>query len=123
MSKMIIYDPAMCCSTGVCGPSVDPELLRVAAIISNLQKKGIGIERYNLSGNPEAFVSDAAISELLRQHGPKILPAVVVDGKIVKTKAYPTNEEFAKWLGIPADDIGGGKQPAKKCNCGPGGCC
>ena len=23
MKKMVIYDPAMCCSTGVCGPSVD----------------------------------------------------------------------------------------------------
>ena len=32
MSKLEIFDPAMCCSTGVCGPSVDPELLRVSTI-------------------------------------------------------------------------------------------
>jgi hypothetical protein len=26
MAKMQVFDPAMCCSTGVCGPSVDPTL-------------------------------------------------------------------------------------------------
>lgn len=56
MKKMIIFDPAMCCSTGVCGPGVDPELLRVSTVLSNLKKNGIQVERYNLSHNPEAFV-------------------------------------------------------------------
>lgn len=39
MKKIEIFDPAMCCSTGVCGPSVNPELIRVAAVVENLKKK------------------------------------------------------------------------------------
>ena len=123
MKKMIIYDPAMCCSTGVCGPSVNPELLRVATVISNLKKKGIVIERHNLSGDPQAFVASVSISQLLKQHGSEILPATVVDGKIIKTKAYPTNEELAMLLGIPKEDVISEKPKVDKCNCGPGGCC
>lgn len=41
MKQVEIFDPAMCCSTGVCDPSIDPELLRVATVISNLKEKGI----------------------------------------------------------------------------------
>jgi hypothetical protein len=119
---MLIYDPAMCCSTGVCGPSIDPELLRVATLISNLQKKGIKIERYNLSGDPRAFIVNESINQLLKKFGPGILPATMVDGQIVKTKAYPTNDEFAKLLGIPKEDVVVEKLNIK-CKCGPGGCC
>ena len=38
MKKMMIFEPAMCCSTGVCGPSVDENLLRVSTIINRLKK-------------------------------------------------------------------------------------
>ncbi|MDH3390414.1 MAG: arsenic metallochaperone ArsD family protein, partial [Desulfobulbaceae bacterium] len=31
MSGIEIYDPPMCCPTGVCGPNVDPELVQFAA--------------------------------------------------------------------------------------------
>lgn len=123
MKKMIIYDPAMCCSTGVCGPSIDPELLRVATLISNLKTKGIIIERHNLSGDPRAFVANENINQLLKKYGPEILPATVVDGQIVKTKAYPTNDEFANLLGISKDDIIAKKSATNKCSCKPGSCC
>ncbi len=123
MKKMIIYDPAMCCSTGVCGPSIDPELLRVATIISNLKAKGIIIVRHNLSGNPHAFVANESINQLLKKYGPETLPATVVDGQIVKIKAYPTNDEFANLLGLSKEDIIAEKPAANKCNCKPGGCC
>ncbi len=120
---MIIYDPAMCCSSGVCGPSIDPELLRVATLISNLKTKGIIIERHNLSGDPRAFVTNQNINQLLKKYGPDILPATLVDGQIVKTKAYPTNDEFANLLGISIDDINAEKPSANECNCKPGSCC
>jgi hypothetical protein len=58
MKKMIIFDPAMCCSTGVCGPGIDPELLRVSTVLNNLQSKGIMVERYNLTSNPSVFVDN-----------------------------------------------------------------
>ena len=95
MRKMIIFDPAMCCSTGVCGPSVDPELLRVSAILNNLKNKGILVERYNLTNNPQIFVDNKVINEILNSDGVEVLPVIMVDGEIVKTKDYPTNEEFS----------------------------
>lgn len=61
MKKMVIYDPAMCCSTGVCGPGVDPELLRVSALLNSLKNNGISVERYNLNGNPQAFIDSKVI--------------------------------------------------------------
>jgi len=56
MVKMIIFDPAMCCSMGLCGPVIDMELLRISTSMSNMEKNGVKVERYNLSGNPQAFV-------------------------------------------------------------------
>ena len=101
MKKMIIFDPAMCCSTGVCGPGVDPELLRVSTVLSNLKKNGIHVERYNLSHNPEAFLHNQTINQLLNQEGVSILPATVMDGQIIKTGSYLSNQEFCQYLGIP----------------------
>ena len=102
---MIIFDPAMCCSTGVCGPGIDPELLRVATVISNLQRKGIKIERYNLTGSPSMFIENKAINELLNNDGLDQLPVTMIDNKVVKTKSYPTNEEFCEMLDISEDYI------------------
>ncbi|EHN15215.1 arsenite efflux transporter metallochaperone ArsD [Clostridium sporogenes] len=123
MKKMIIFDPAMCCSTGVCGPSVDPELLRVATTINRLKNNGILVERYNLTSNPQIFVDNKEINQILNKEGVEILPATMVDGIIVKTKAYPTNKEFCELLDIPEDSLKITiKEPSKGCNC-KGGCC
>ncbi len=124
MKKLEIYDPAMCCSTGVCGPSVDSELLRVAATVNALRENGIEIRRHSLSNEPEAFVSNKVINDLLQKDGAGILPVTLVDGEVVKTEEYPTNEEFSQWLGITIRT----KQPDKNNNCccdGGGGdtCC
>jgi hypothetical protein len=105
MKKIVIYDPAMCCSTGVCGASVDTELLRVATVIENLKQGGADIERFNLSGQPQAFVENQLINDCLKQNGPEILPITLADGEIVKTKTYPTNEEFAQWTGLALGDV------------------
>ena len=72
MSKLEIFDPAMCCSTGVCGPSVDPELLRVSTIVNILNKKGFNVVRHNLSQEPQAFVQNQLVSELLKTKGSKL---------------------------------------------------
>ncbi|WP_371366592.1 Arsenical resistance operon trans-acting repressor ArsD [Sporomusa rhizae] len=118
MKKLAIYDPAMCCSTGVCGASVDPELLRVATVIESLKQNGADISRFNLSGQPNAFVENQLINEQLKQYGPEILPITLVDGQIVKTKGYPTNEEFAEWTGVELNI-----KPKKSGCCCEGGCC
>ncbi|GFZ33856.1 arsenic resistance operon repressor [Clostridium zeae] len=101
MKKMIIFDPAMCCSTGVCGPSIDPELLRVSTVLNNLKSRGIVVERFNLTNNPQAFVDNKVINQLLNSEGIECLPVTIVDGEVVKTAKYPTNEEFCSFLEIP----------------------
>ena len=123
MKKMIIFEPAMCCSTGVCGPGVDPDLLRVATVINNINKRGVIVERYNLTNNPQIFVDNSIVNGLLNTDGIEILPVTIVDGKVVKTKAYPTNEEFCKLLDIPEEYLRTKIQiKAKGCGC-KDGCC
>ncbi len=100
MKKIEIFDPAMCCTTGVCGPSVDKELMRIAAVVNSLKDQGIDIQRRGLSTEPQDFVSNKVISDALQKEGANILPVTLVDGKIAKTKEYPTNEELEDWLGI-----------------------
>ena len=123
MKKMIIFEPAMCCSTGVCGPGVDPKLLRVSTVINNLKNKGIIVERYNLSSNPQAFVDNKVINEMLNTKGIDILPIVMVDGEIVKKADYPSNEEFCKILDVPESYIKTTLTiKSKGCGC-KDGCC
>ncbi|MBC8059164.1 MAG: arsenite efflux transporter metallochaperone ArsD [Clostridiaceae bacterium] len=123
MKKMIIFDPAMCCSTGVCGPAVNPDLLRVSTVINRLKNKGIIIERYNLTNNPQAFVDNTIINGLLNSDGVEILPVTILAGEVVKTKQYPTNAEFSKLLEIPEEYLKTKIQiKTKDCGC-KGGCC
>lgn len=122
MRKMIIFDPAMCCSTGVCGPSVNPELLRVATVINNLKSKGILIERYNLTNNPQIFVDNKVINELLMKQGVKILPVTMVDDKIVKMASYPTNDEFCYLLEISPNALKIEVRNSGGCTCNGGTC-
>ena len=102
MKTMSIYEPAMCCSTGVCGPSIDPELLRISTVLDILEKYGIKINRYNLASSPQEFISNAEVNQILTDEGVDALPIVLVDGKIVLTKRYPSNNELADLLSIPS---------------------
>ncbi|TCT15393.1 arsenical resistance operon trans-acting repressor ArsD [Natranaerovirga pectinivora] len=120
MKKISIFDPAMCCSTGVCGPSVDSELLRVSTVINNLDKKGIKVERNGLSTNPEIFITNKTVNDLLNKEGIDVLPITLVDGEVVKTKEYLTNVEFSKILDIPVDQLQG--QVEESC-CDDEECC
>lgn len=110
MKKIEIYDPAMCCATGVCGPSVDPDLLRVATVVDALNKQGADVKRYNLANEPQAFVNNPIISKLLNEDN-DVLPVTLVDGEVVKTKSHLTNEEFETYTGFslsaPAAPQGG----------------
>ena len=123
MKKMIIFEPAMCCPTGVCGPSVDPELLRISTVINNLKNKGILVERYNLTSNTQMFIENKVINKVLIKDGVEMLPVTMVDDVIVKTKAYPTDEEFCDLLDVTEDYLrAAAKKPSQDC-CSEGGCC
>lgn len=123
MKKMIIFEPAMCCSTGVCGPSVNKELLGLSTFINTLKNKGVVIERYNLSSNPQIFVDNKEINEILNTKGVENLPVTMVEGVIVKEGGYLTNVEICELLELPLSylkvEI---KKPNKGCGC-KDGCC
>jgi hypothetical protein len=121
MKNIEIYDPAMCCSTGVCGPSIDPELMRIATVINSLKQKGIIIKRHGLSKEPQDFIANTLISELLQKEGAEILPVTLLDGVVVKTRKYPKNAELSQWLEteIPQRHF----KITGQSGCGPKGCC
>lgn len=130
MKKMSIYEPAMCCETGLCGVSVDPELLRISTVLNTLKKNGIMVQRYNLSNTPQEFINNKAINKFININGVDELPAIVVDGEIVITGRYPTNEEFSNILGIPTNILGEKPKAVKAtikksggCGCSDGKCC
>jgi len=100
MPKVQVFDPAMCCSTGVCGPSVDPTLPRFAADLEWLKTKGITIERYNLAQETAAFTSNPVVKATLNSQGVESLPLILVEGKIVAQGAYPTRAQLAELSGI-----------------------
>lgn len=105
MSKLEIYDPAMCCPTGVCGPSVDPELARVASALFLLEGKGFSIQRFNLGSDPNTFVTNSVINKLLNESGIDVLPISVLDDNVVKKGSYPTNEELAQWFKVDESQL------------------
>jgi len=106
MSKVQVFDPAMCCSTGVCGPSVDPVLVQFSADVVWLKSKGVSVERANLSQQPKAFATSPIILAELQKHGVKCLPVLLIDDRIAFQGAYPTRAELAERLGLdPADDF------------------
>ncbi len=123
MKKMSIYEPAMCCDTGLCGVSVDPELLRISTVLSNLKKNGIIIARYNLTSSPQEFVTNLEVNKLIMNEGIEILPITIVDDKIIKTGGYPSNDEIASVLGIDSNMLGEQKQSSGGCCCSGGSCC
>ena len=98
--KVEIYDPPLCCSTGVCGPAVDPELVRFAADLDWLKRQGVEVERHNLSQQPAAFAGTPVVKQALAKDGNDCLPLIVVDGSVVCRSKYPTREELAGYAGI-----------------------
>ncbi|KAA9022868.1 arsenite efflux transporter metallochaperone ArsD [Niallia endozanthoxylica] len=105
MTKVEIFDPAMCCSTGVCGPSVDPELTRVASAVYSLEQKGFNIKRYQLTTNPDIFAQNNEITRIFKEKGPDALPVVLVNDQVVRVGGYPANEEFAQWFGVKPEEL------------------
>ena len=101
-----VYDPAMCCSAGACGPSVDPALVRFAADLEWLGQQGLTVERYNLAQQPGAFANNALVKQTLEHDGNGCLPLILFDGKIVSRGAYPSRDELASFAGrAPTEPI------------------
>ena len=99
--KLELFEEALCCSTGVCGPSVDENLLRITGVFESLKKlENFEANRYNLSSNPADFTKNAEVLKELQEKGKDILPITLVNDKIVKTGSYPTNKEIEELTGV-----------------------
>ncbi|GJM24637.1 MAG: arsenical resistance operon trans-acting repressor ArsD [Phycisphaerae bacterium] len=99
MSHVQVFDRAMCCSTGVCGPQVDPELPQFAADLEWLKGQGHSVDRFNLAHDAANFSANASVQKMLSDEGMECLPLILVDGKIVSRNDYPTRENLALWAG------------------------
>ena len=102
MPKLQVFDPAMCCSTGVCGPNVNPALPQLTADLEWLKELGVEVERFNLAQQPAAFRDNPAVRETLAQEGVECLPLFRVDDVTVGKGLYPTRMQLAEWVGLTA---------------------
>jgi hypothetical protein len=132
ITRLQVYDPPMCCPSGVCGPSVNPVLPRFAADVEWLKQQGVEVERYSLSSQPAAFVQQQAVKDALENDGNNCLPLVVVNGTIVSKGIYPTRSTLMKLSGIDGKKVRAEATPAGASSvepghgapaCGPGCAC
>jgi len=98
MKTIQIYDPPMCCSTGICGTDIDPDLVNFAAMLSQLGTHGIKVERFNLGQQPMAFVENPVVKAMLDKEGTAILPLIFWDGQVHLKGRYPTKDERPEWF-------------------------
>ncbi|MDK2966193.1 MULTISPECIES: arsenite efflux transporter metallochaperone ArsD [Lacrimispora] len=130
MKKMQIFEPAMCCSTGLCGVGVDSELLRISTVLNTLKNNGVHVDRFNLTNAPQEFVTNKTVNNFIKEKGVEGLPVIVIDGEIIITGRYPSNDEFVKLLDVPENYIGENPNVVKAadkktqgCGCSGGDCC
>jgi len=117
MKKIEIFDPAMCCGTGVCGVDVDQQLVTFAADVDWAKQQGARIERFNLGQQPMAFVNNVVVKGFLDRSGQEALPLILVDGEVALAGRYPQRAELARWLSIAPETSSAA--PAQS----SGGCC
>lgn len=105
MKKIEIFDPAMCCPTGLCGTNISTELMRIAVVIETLKKQGITITRHNLRDEPQVYVTNQVVNDYLQKYGAEALPITLVDGEVAVSKAYPTTRQMSEWSGVNLEFI------------------
>jgi hypothetical protein len=118
----------MCCSTGVCGPDLNPVLPRFAADLNWLKSQGVRVERFNLAQTPDAFTKDSVVEQMLTKVGTECLPLILVNGHVVSQGAYPSREKLIAFTGITVQKAATGKRAASFLvksaqQNGGGGCC
>jgi hypothetical protein len=99
-----IYDPAMCCSTGVCGPDVDDELADFANDLKWLKTEGIEVKRFNLGQEPEVFKSNPLVLSRLQKEGSVVLPIIFVNGELMSEGGYPDRATLTEWTKIQSQN-------------------
>lgn len=100
MVSIRVFEPALCCNTGVCGEDVDQSLVSFSADLDFLKRQGVDISRHNLASDAASFVDNPAVMGFLKVAGSEGLPLVLVDGVTVFTGGYPSRETLARYAGL-----------------------
>jgi arsenite-transporting ATPase len=100
MTAIRVFEPALCCNTGVCGPDVDQALVRFTADLKHLQGLGADIARHNLANDPQAFATNDTVRAFLQVAGSDGLPLTLVDGITVAAGAYPDRTHLLRYAGL-----------------------
>lgn len=98
MKTIHVYEPAMCCSTGICGPDINPDLINFAATLVQLGNRGVQVHRYNLGQQAMAFAKEKIVKECLQNEGVECLPLIFCDGELKIKGRYPTTDERRAWV-------------------------
>ena len=118
MTSIQVFDPALCCSTGVCGVDVDQQLVGFSADVDWAKQNGAQIERFNLAQQPMVFAETPVVKAFLERSGTEALPLILVDGEVALAGRYPNRTELSRWAGIVQAE----EQPQSGC-CSGSKCC
>ena len=118
MTSIQVFDPALCCSTGVCGVDVDQQLVGFSADVDWAKQNGAPIERFNLAQQPLAFAENSVVKGFLERSGAEALPLILVDGEVALAGRYPNRAELARWAGIAQVE-----EKSDSACCGGSRCC
>jgi hypothetical protein len=97
-----IFDPPMCCPGGLCGPVIDPALLDLnEAVLKMKNNHGIVVHRYLLQQQGAKFMQNPDVLALLKEQSTGVLPVTAVNGRVVKTREFPTYDELLQYAQQP----------------------
>ena len=99
-NNLIIYEGAMCCSTGICGPEPDKELIEFNETLKKINEEfgDVKIIRASLSVDIKMFLENKEIFQLVKENGQEILPITTINGKVVAMMKYPKLSELKEEL-------------------------
>jgi hypothetical protein len=123
MKQVQVFDPALCCSSGVCGTDVDQKLVDFSADVDWAKQNGLAIERLNLAQQPMAFAENLAVKGLLERSGESALPITLVDGEVAFAGRYPGRDDLARWMGVTAATSEPASTATSNACCGGGKSC
>jgi len=116
MKTLTIFDPALCCPTGICGAEIDQKLVDFAADLDWLKSEGIEVKRINLSQEPALFAENVQVKSILESSGIEGLPVILADNEMQSSGQYPNRMKLAQMVGVTAAQAAGqASAPATGC--------
>ena len=82
MKFIQVFDPAMCCNTGVFGLDVDQQQVDFSAELDWAKQQGVEVQCFNLSQQPMEFANNQVVREVLERTGEETLPLILVEGEV-----------------------------------------